>query len=110
MTRAVAKETAISMIQSGFTTGGYARQLAAIRFSGDRTAYLKRIEAPSLVIGAHQDRCLSSDSSYRAHTLIQGSELKMFDGVSHNLEERMLQHLSQWLSSRVIARQQKDTA
>ncbi|WP_164727035.1 alpha/beta fold hydrolase [Shimia sediminis] len=97
MTRAEAVEVAEAMQISGFTTGGYTRQLAAIRFSGDRTDYLRRIAAPSLVIGADQDRCLASESSRRAHALIPGSKLRMFDGVGHSLDEKMLGHLTNWL-------------
>lgn len=107
MTRSKARELATAMRNSGFTTGGYARQLAAIRFSGDRASSLKGILAPSLVIGANQDRCLASESSHRAHALIPRSELRMFDGVGHSLDEEMLRHLEHWLVTTIQTAQPK---
>ena len=91
----------MEMQTSGFTCGGYARQLAEIQFSGDRTLSLKRIAAPSLVRGAAQDRCLSPKRSHPAHALIPKSELRMFEGAGHDLDEAMLLYLENWLDATI---------
>ncbi|SCM67266.1 alpha/beta fold hydrolase [Donghicola eburneus] len=92
-----AVDLATAMQKSGFTTGGYGRQLSAITSSGDRTEYLQRITAPSLVIGAEQDRCILPESSHRAHALIERAELKMFSHTGHSLEAYILDDLEMWL-------------
>lgn len=105
MSPSEAVDMATAMQKSGFTTGGYARQLSAIRSSGDRTGYLREIMAPSLVIGAEQDRCLLPESSHRAHALIRASVLKMFSNTGHSLDEKILDHLARWLVAALSAAQ-----
>lgn len=100
-----AKDLATMMLETGFTPGGYARQLMAMQCSGDRSDYLRSIEAPAIIIGAKQDRCLSLDGSSRARDLIPRAELKVFDGMGHSLDAAALDYLTTWLCNVLATRQ-----
>ncbi|WP_299665868.1 alpha/beta hydrolase [uncultured Ruegeria sp.] len=97
-----ARAAALDMIAGGFSPGGYARQLLALNGSGDRQEDLKNIQAPALVIGGAQDRCIEPDSSRRAHELITGSDLVFYEGMGHALDPQALQHLENWLVETLI--------
>ncbi|SFE98491.1 Pimeloyl-ACP methyl ester carboxylesterase [Sulfitobacter brevis] len=103
-----AKDLAAMMLETGFTPGGYARQLLAIQCSGDRSDDLRSIQAPAIIIGARQDRCLSLDGSNRAFELIPHAEFKVFDGMGHSLEPAALDYLTSWLCNVATAVAQKD--
>jgi pimeloyl-ACP methyl ester carboxylesterase len=103
-----AKDLAAKMLEAGFTPGGYARQLLAIQCSGDRSDDLRSIQAPTIIIGARQDRCLSLDGSNRARELIPHAEFKVFDGIGHSLEPVALDYLTTWLCNVATAAAQKD--
>ena len=92
-----ARKAAQTMIASGFSSGGYARQLLAILTAGDRQAHLAEIDACSLIIAGNHDRCIETHSSHRAHEIIQNSSLIVFDNMGHALEPRVLASLSAWL-------------
>jgi len=100
-----ANDLAAMMLKTGFTPGGYARQLLAIQCSGDRSDDLRRIQAPAIIIGAKQDRCLSLDGSSRARDLIPHAKIKVFDGMGHSLDPAALDYLTAWLCNVATARQ-----
>ena len=79
----------------GFNPAGSARQLAAIIKSGDRTAQLGRITAPTLVI--HGDRDLMVDPSGGAATAqaIPGAHLETITGMGHDLPAGAWDRLTQ---------------
>jgi pimeloyl-ACP methyl ester carboxylesterase len=61
------------------------RQLAAIFASGDRTAELGRIEAPTLVIHGTDDRMIRPSGGRATARAIPGARLLMIDGMGHDL-------------------------
>ncbi|MFT4099430.1 MAG: alpha/beta hydrolase [Burkholderiaceae bacterium] len=67
-------------------TEGVARQLAAIQKSGDRTAVLRRIQVPTLVL--HGDRDLMVDPSGGRATAraIPGARLHTIIGLRHQID------------------------
>lgn len=97
-----ARAAALDMIAGGFSAGGYARQLLALSCSGDRQADLKSVKATTLVIGGGRDRCILPVSSRRAHELIVGSELVLFDDMGHTLDPRAMNHLENWLRGTLV--------
>ncbi len=105
-----AKDLAATMLDTGFTTGGYARQLLAIQCSGDRSDDLRCIQAPAIIIGAKQDRCLTLRGSNRAHDLIPHAEYKLFDGMGHSLDTVALDYLTTWVSLLPRNRQFRNSA
>jgi pimeloyl-ACP methyl ester carboxylesterase len=64
---------------------GPGRQLAAIFASGDRTAELGRIKAPTLVIHGTDDRMVSPSGGRATARAIPGARLLLIDGMGHDL-------------------------
>jgi pimeloyl-ACP methyl ester carboxylesterase len=64
---------------------GAGRQLAAIIASGDRTAELQRIAAPTLVIHGSVDPLVSPSGGRATARAIAGAELMMIEGMGHDL-------------------------
>jgi pimeloyl-ACP methyl ester carboxylesterase len=64
---------------------GSGRQLAAIIASGDRTAELARITAPTLVIHGTADTLVSPSGGRATARAIPGAKLMMIEGMGHDL-------------------------
>jgi pimeloyl-ACP methyl ester carboxylesterase len=66
-------------------TRGQARQLAAIRASGDRTRELRRIKAPTQVIHGTGDPLIRRSGGRATARAIPGAELLEIEGMGHDL-------------------------
>lgn len=66
---------------------GVARQLAAIMRSGDRTAEVARITAPTLVIHGDRDRMVNPSGARATAAAIPGARLKVMKGMGHDLPQ-----------------------
>ena len=97
-----ARTAAIDAVAAGFSTGAYARQLLALNRSGDRRAELRKITAPTLVIGGESDRCIPPDSSRSAHALIPQSKLVLVEGMGHSMDPKAMRGLQTWLTQELI--------
>jgi pimeloyl-ACP methyl ester carboxylesterase len=64
---------------------GAGRQLAAIIAAGDRTADLRRIKAPTLVIHGTADRLVAPSGGRATARAIPGAKLLMVPGMGHDL-------------------------
>jgi pimeloyl-ACP methyl ester carboxylesterase len=64
---------------------GTGRQLAAIIASGDRTAELERITAPTLVIHGTADTLVSPSGGRATARAIAGAKLMTIEGMGHDL-------------------------
>jgi pimeloyl-ACP methyl ester carboxylesterase len=64
---------------------GTPRQLAAILASGDRTAALRRVRVPTLVIHGDADRLVSVSGGRATARAIPGAELHVVPGMGHDL-------------------------
>ncbi len=64
---------------------GPGRQLAAIIASGNRTAELAQITAPTLVIHGARDPLVAPSGGRATARAIRGAELMMIDGMGHDL-------------------------
>jgi pimeloyl-ACP methyl ester carboxylesterase len=71
--------------ERGISPAGTSRQLAAILACGDRTADLRRITAPTVVIHGTADRLVSSSGGRATARAIPGARLVMIDGMGHDL-------------------------
>jgi pimeloyl-ACP methyl ester carboxylesterase len=71
--------------ERGHSPAGPGRQLAAIIASGDRTAALGRISAPTLVIHGTKDRLVRPSGGRATAAAIPGAKLLMIDGMGHDL-------------------------
>lgn len=66
------------------SSAGVSRQLAAILSTGDRTAELGRIKAPTLIIHGDRDRMVSTSGGRATHAAISHSRLWIVPGLGHD--------------------------
>ncbi len=78
---------------------GAGRQLAAIIASGDRTAELARITAPTLVIHGSVDPLISPSGGRATARAIPDAELMMIEGMGHDLPRALWPRLIDALST-----------
>ena len=64
---------------------GVARQLVAIAASGDRTAALRRVSVPTLVVHGADDPLVDVSGGQATARAIAGADLAVFDGMGHDL-------------------------
>ncbi|MDT4917189.1 MAG: hypothetical protein QOI15_2571 [Pseudonocardiales bacterium] len=64
---------------------GVARQLAAVIKSGDRTAEVRRITAPTLVVHADRDLMVNQSGGASTAAAIPGARLRTVPGLGHDL-------------------------
>ncbi|MEV7098245.1 alpha/beta hydrolase [Amycolatopsis sp. NPDC051045] len=69
------------------TAGGVGRQLGAILKSGNRTAWLRKITAPTLVIHGDRDRMVHPTGGAATARAIRGARLETVRGMGHDLPE-----------------------
>lgn len=67
------------------TTGGTGRQLAAILRSGDRTAEVRTVTAPTLVLHGDRDLMVHPSGGARTARTIPGARLETIRGLGHDL-------------------------
>lgn len=72
-------------VMRSFTPAGVARQTAAIGGSPDRTARLRQVKAPALVIHGLQDPLVKPSGGIATANAIPGSRLLMFGDMGHDL-------------------------
>jgi pimeloyl-ACP methyl ester carboxylesterase len=71
--------------ERGYNPAGAGRQLAAILAAGDRTAELRTIKAPTVVIHGTKDRMVRPSGGRATAAAIPGSELVLIEGMGHDL-------------------------
>jgi pimeloyl-ACP methyl ester carboxylesterase len=81
------------------------RQLGAIVASGDRTAALRRITSPTLVVHGSKDRMVRKSGGRATARAIPGARLEMIDGMGHDLPEAVWPRLIELISSHARAGQ-----
>jgi pimeloyl-ACP methyl ester carboxylesterase len=80
-TRALAQQA----YERGYDPAGSARQLAAILTDGDRTAELRRLALPAVVIHGTSDRMVRPSGGRATAAAIPGARLVLIDGMGHDL-------------------------
>jgi pimeloyl-ACP methyl ester carboxylesterase len=68
---------------------GTARQLAAILASGSRTAALRRLDVPAVVIHGKRDPLVPFRAGVATARAIPGAELLVFPGMGHDLPREL---------------------
>ena len=89
----------------GHHPAGSARQLAAILKSGDRTAELRRIAAPTLVVHGDRDRMVHPSGGRATAAAIPGARLETIAGLGHDLPAGALERLVALIAAHVDAAQ-----
>jgi pimeloyl-ACP methyl ester carboxylesterase len=83
-------ETKARLEHMGFYPDSVPRQLMAILKSGDRSAEVKTITAPTLVLHGKDDTLVPVEHGAYTAELIQGSKYIAFGGMGHNLPPAVL--------------------
>ena len=78
---------AVLAFERGNHPRGFMRQLAAIAASGDRTAALRNVRAPALVIHGTADPLIRPLGGRFTHEAIEGSRLELIEGMGHDIPE-----------------------
>lgn len=68
---------------------GTARQLMAIMASGDRTAELRRIDCPTLVIHGREDKLMPPRAGEAVAREIAGARIELIEGMGHDLPREL---------------------
>lgn len=68
-----------------YDPAGFARQLAAIEATGDRTEFLRRLDLPVLVIHGTEDPLVQPSGGEATAAAIPGAELMLIQGMGHGL-------------------------
>ena len=71
---------------------GFLRQLAGIMASGDRTAALANVNAPTLVIHGEVDPLIAVDGGEACAKAIPGAKLVKIPGMGHDFPPQLWQH------------------
>ena len=79
------RETARRSFRRGISASATGRQLAAIVGAGNRTADLKRIKVPTLVIHGTRDKMVSPSGGKATAKAIPGARLMSIEGMGHDL-------------------------
>jgi pimeloyl-ACP methyl ester carboxylesterase len=85
------RERVRAMVARSYDRGrdpaGPGRQLGAIIASGDRSAELRKIRVPTLVIHGSKDRMVAKSGGVATARAIPGARLMIVDGMGHDLPE-----------------------
>jgi pimeloyl-ACP methyl ester carboxylesterase len=83
------RDIAARSFDRGHSEAGVARQLHAITASGDRTAALRTLDLPALVIHGKSDRLINPSGGRATAKAIPGARLKLIDGMGHDLPREL---------------------
>ena len=88
---------------------GPGRQLAAIIASGNRTAELRRIQAPTLVIHGSADPLISPSGGRATARAIRGARLMAIEGMGHDLPRQLWPRLIEAISEHALRSQEQES-
>jgi len=83
---------------AGNLGAGGARQIQAIQLSGDRTAQLGRITAPTLVINGDRDLMVAETGGAATVAAIRGAQHVVIPGMGHHLPESLAETISGYIA------------
>ncbi|MCC7265795.1 MAG: alpha/beta hydrolase [Caulobacteraceae bacterium] len=84
-TDAELRERTIAEQARAYNPAGVARQMAAVRATGDRTPRLKGITAPTVVLHGADDPLIPVSGGEHTAASIPGAELRIVPGMGHDL-------------------------
>ncbi|MER7952110.1 alpha/beta fold hydrolase [Streptomyces sp. NPDC096079] len=83
---------------AGDPAAGTARQIQAIQRSGDRTAELSRITAPTLVINGDRDPLVNPSGGAATVRAIRSAQHVVIPGMGHHIPEALVAPLTTYIS------------
>ncbi|MBN8205191.1 alpha/beta hydrolase [Microbacterium esteraromaticum] len=86
---------------AGDLGAGGARQIQAIQLSGDRTAQLRGITAPTLVINGDRDLLVAETGGAAAVRVIRGARHIVIPGMGHHMPESLVETITGYIGQHV---------
>ncbi|MFJ6378764.1 alpha/beta fold hydrolase [Kitasatospora sp. NPDC092039] len=83
---------------AGDQAAGVARQIQAIQRAGDRTAQLRRITAPTLVINGDRDLLVDPSGGAATVRAIRAARHVVLPGMGHHIPEALVGPVTQYIS------------
>ncbi|MFV8167218.1 alpha/beta fold hydrolase [Mycobacterium sp. 134] len=83
---------------AGDTAAGVARQIQAVQCSGDRTAQLSRITAPTLVINGDRDLMVNPSGGIATANAIRSAQHVVIPGMGHHIPEALVDPITQYIA------------
>ncbi|MEM7358707.1 MAG: alpha/beta hydrolase [Pseudomonadota bacterium] len=97
------RERILRGIRRSFYPAGYRNQMAAIAENGDRRRTLANITAPTLVIHGKADVLVPVEGGLDTARHIKGAELKLIEGMGHDLPKELIPRLSRMITRHTLA-------
>jgi pimeloyl-ACP methyl ester carboxylesterase len=104
------REMAEQSFDRGADAASTARQLAAIIASGNRTADLGRITAPTLVIHGKSDRMVRPSGGRATARAIPDARLMLIDGMGHDLPRGAWPRIVEGIAENAARTERRDPA
>ncbi|GAB4009977.1 alpha/beta fold hydrolase [Nocardioides ultimimeridianus] len=83
---------------AGEPAAGAARQIQAIQASGDRTAQLRRITAPTLVIHGDRDLLVAPSGGVATAAAIPSAQHVVIPGMGHHIPDGLVDPITRYIS------------
>jgi pimeloyl-ACP methyl ester carboxylesterase len=96
------REFAAMSFDRAFYPEGVARQLAAVWASGDRSAQLRELRVPTLVLHGRDDTLITLSGAERTAELIPGADLLVLADMGHDLPEPLWPKIVSAIDSHII--------
>ncbi|UGS36429.1 Aclacinomycin methylesterase RdmC [Capillimicrobium parvum] len=96
-----ARDRAACAYDRGYDPAGVSRQLVALLTAPDRTARLRTLAVPSLVIHGDRDPLVSPDGGRATAAAIPGAELLLVEGMGHDLPRAVWPRLAERIAALV---------
>ncbi|NYJ04464.1 alpha/beta hydrolase [Petropleomorpha daqingensis] len=90
-----------------YNPAGVARQLAAILTTADRTADLRGVDVPTLVVHGEQDSLVDVSGGRATAAAVPGAELLLIDGMGHDLPRAVWPEVTDRLAA-LVERAEKE--
>ena len=97
----VARRTA-SAFDRSFSPLGVARQLCAVTASGSRTAALRNVRVPTLVLHGDHDRLIDISGGVRTARCIPGAKFVAIEGMGHDVPPAFWERLVDLISEHAL--------
>ncbi|MDG5486045.1 alpha/beta fold hydrolase [Mycolicibacterium gadium] len=83
---------------AGDVAAGVARQIQAIQCSGDRTAQLSRITAPTLIINGDRDLMVNPSGGSATANAIRSAQHVVIPGMGHHIPQALVDPITQYIA------------
>lgn len=93
------RERIKAMIQRSVYPAGQARQMAAIIADGDRTAMLRDVKIPTLVLHGEDDPLVKVEGGRATAAAIPGASLKTIKGMGHDLPLALIDEMAEAIAN-----------